>query len=274
MGLRISIPNREKPRGMVIVAGHAIYQDGVWYGGYKGEDRIYEEHVIQGYRVAERLGLALIVSGGETRPHIPQIRQGQSEAKGMYDFAVKAGLTGNGVPIIQEPKARDSFSNILYSLFAFKKAYGEWPRDIHAVSLPFKQRRWELMASGIGVADRLTFHGVGHDSMHKAPVPETAWCNKLLNERGELVNPFLAGQDFEVKRTERTPLHLREQGAYTHTVKQHYDTVYSLSRGLITGDIGRVIDMVEIVRKGNRDWSCVARPWLSNAREEAETFHL
>ncbi len=41
---------------LLMLAGHAIYQDGRWHGGHQNEDRLYEQHVRDAFRIfgAER----------------------------------------------------------------------------------------------------------------------------------------------------------------------------------------------------------------------------
>ena len=109
--------------GLLIVAGHAIYQSGTWYGGYPGEGSIYEQQVRDGYELCRREGYqAQALSGGHTRPNLQEVRDGKvtnSEAQGLFDFARDAGLTlADGTALI-EPWARDSFENVLFSLFAY-----------------------------------------------------------------------------------------------------------------------------------------------------------
>src|SRR4051812_39989943 len=94
--------------GLLLVAGHAIYQGGTWYGGYPGEERIYEQQVRDGYEVCRREGYhALALSGGCTRPNLPEVTN--SEAQGLFDFARDAGLTLADGTVLLEPWARDSF---------------------------------------------------------------------------------------------------------------------------------------------------------------------
>src|SRR5580704_2607536 len=101
--------------GLLMLAGHAIYQDGRWHGGYENEDRLYEKHVRDAFRIFATEGYqALVLSGGRSRPHLaPGITH--SEADGMFAYAREAGLAQPGDPVVLEKFARDSCENLFFS---------------------------------------------------------------------------------------------------------------------------------------------------------------
>ena len=151
-------PGQERDRGMngglVMLAGHAIYQDGQWHGGHQNEDRLYETHLRDTFRIFADEGYqALVLSGGRSRPHLaPDI--GNSEAKGMLEFAQGAGLTaGIGGEVLLEQYGRDSFENLLFSILCFHRRFGEWPSRVGAVSWKFKALRFYLIACGMKLAE-------------------------------------------------------------------------------------------------------------------------
>jgi hypothetical protein len=57
--------------GLLMLAGHAIYQGGRWHGGHQNEDRLYETHVRDAFRIFADEGYqALALSGGRSRPQL------------------------------------------------------------------------------------------------------------------------------------------------------------------------------------------------------------
>src|SRR3984957_10218276 len=100
--------------GMLMLAGHAIYQDGQWHGGHQNEDRLYEQHVRDAFRIFAGEGYqSLVLSGGRSRPHLAD-KVSNSEAQGMLQYARKAGLAGE--PVLLEQFGRDSFENLFFSM--------------------------------------------------------------------------------------------------------------------------------------------------------------
>ena len=78
--------------GLLITAGHAIWKDGEWYGGFPGEDVVYAAHVHAGVRLLKESGYEyLAFSGGRTRPQLEPQTGITSEAEGMKAFAVQSG---------------------------------------------------------------------------------------------------------------------------------------------------------------------------------------
>src|SRR5689334_9690607 len=111
------------PRDLVIVAGHAIFQNGRWYGGYPGEDRFYAQHIKDGVTTHKVLdSSALIFSGGNTRPDLEAVRRGEvtnSEAQGLLEYARAHLHMSDQQTVLLEPFARDSFENVFFSLLSF-----------------------------------------------------------------------------------------------------------------------------------------------------------
>lgn len=131
----------------VILPGHAIHHDGRWYGGFRGEEHIYELQVEAAVNLKNRLGdrCILIFSGARTRPGIPEL-ESISEAAGVLDFTKKKYGDVDG--LLGEHWARDTFENVEFSICAFFKEYGHWPNPCHLFSYPFKANRAYLIALG------------------------------------------------------------------------------------------------------------------------------
>jgi hypothetical protein len=136
------------PLNLVIVAGHAIFQNGRWYGGHPGEDRFYAQHIEDGDAIAKELGSsAKAYSGTNSRPNLEAVRRGEvtnSEALGMLEYARAHLLLSDQQTVLLEPFARDSFENVFFSLLAFYHHYGDWPKSVHLVTWPFKALRFYL----------------------------------------------------------------------------------------------------------------------------------
>ena len=61
--------------GLLMLAGHAIYQGGRWHGGHQNEDRLYERHVRDAFGIFANEGYqALALSGGRSRPQLTRRR--------------------------------------------------------------------------------------------------------------------------------------------------------------------------------------------------------
>ncbi len=59
--------------GLLMLAGHAIYAGGRWHGGHQNEDRLYETHVRDAFRIFADEGYqALALSGGRSRNSRPR----------------------------------------------------------------------------------------------------------------------------------------------------------------------------------------------------------
>ena len=145
--------------GLLMLAGHAIYEGGRWHGGHQNEDGLYETHVRDAFRIFATEGYhALALSGGRSRPHLAN-PVSNSEAQGMLEYAREAGLGG---VVLLEQFGRDSFENVLFSMLCFHKKFGEWPSRVGAVSWKFKALRFYLIACGLRLAEgRFRFFGSG-----------------------------------------------------------------------------------------------------------------
>ena len=109
--------SQERNRRLLIIAGHAIYQQHKWHGGQPDEDRFYEQHIRDGFQIwRSEAYQALAFSGGHTRPREPVTK---SEAKGMLEFARDAELCVDEADILVESFARDNFENVLFPILAF-----------------------------------------------------------------------------------------------------------------------------------------------------------
>src|SRR4051812_35143340 len=149
--------------GLLITAGHAIWNRNSWYGGFPGEDAIYAAHVEEGVRML-RSGQYeyLAFSGGKTRPQLEKQTGLVSEAEGMNMFAVERGLvSAEDKRIVVEPWARDSMENVFFSLLAYFDKTGRWPERVGIISWSSKGLRFHLICSGMKLGGRVVFHGVG-----------------------------------------------------------------------------------------------------------------
>src|SRR6476619_6168293 len=106
---------------LVITAGHAIYRNGVWYGGFPGEESFYASHVEAGIRLMQDGKYDYwIPSGARTRPRCEKETDGISEAEGMLNYAVEQGwCSAADDRILLETWARDSMENLFFGILAF-----------------------------------------------------------------------------------------------------------------------------------------------------------
>ena len=102
--------------GLLVLAGHAIYEGGQWHGGHQNEDRLYEKHVRDAFRIFGDEGYeALALSGGRSRPELAD-QVSNSEAEGMLEYARGAGLARRPESVLLERYGRDSFENVFFSM--------------------------------------------------------------------------------------------------------------------------------------------------------------
>ena len=134
---------------LVIVPGHAIYlgntksdigNQKVWKGLHINEQEIalYIEHIRKGAQLAQEKNAVLIFSGGQTK------KQTQlSEAQGYKALARQIGITKH-ISVDLEPYARDSFENLLFSIYRFKEEYNAFPTSVMVVGFGFKKERFKF----------------------------------------------------------------------------------------------------------------------------------
>ena len=237
--------------GLLMLAGHAIYQGGRWHGGHQNEDRLYETHVRDAFRIFAEEGYeALALSGGRSRPQLaPEI--GNSEAEGMLEYARSAGLTGPGV-VLSEGFGRDSFENLFFSMLCFHRRFGEWPSRVGAVSWKFKALRFYLIACGLRLAEgRFRFFGSGDPAGQpaiEAFAAASVQYDAMIVRGGEIVDPLHRdAQWFGAKRLGRMPREFGSNADYMRRVKQEYGNA-------------ELIELVEAVEPG-AGWRDVAWPW-------------
>lgn len=239
--------------GLLMLAGHAIYQDGKWHGGHQDEDRLYQKHVRDAFRIFAAEGYqALVLSGGRSRPRLaPEISN--SEAEGMYAYAREAGLARPGEAILLEQFGRDSFENLFFSMLCFHRRFGEWPARVGAVSWKFKALRFYLIACGLRLAEgRFRFFGSGDPAGQAASevfAAASAGYDARIVEAGEIVDPLHREPCwFGAKRLGRMPREFATNADYLRRVKQEYGA-------------GELIDLVESIAPGP-GWRAVEWPWL------------
>ena len=238
--------------GLLMLAGHAIYQGGAWHGGHQNEDRLYETHVRDAFRIFVDEGYdALALSGGRSRPRLAD-RVSNSEAEGMVEYAHSAGLRWTPDSVLLERYGRDSFENLFFSMLCFHRQFGEWPARVGAVSWKFKALRFYLIACGLRLADgRFRFHGSGDPSGQ--PVIEefaiaSVQYDAMIVRDGQIVDPLHRDpQWFGAKRMRRTPSEFKTNESYLQRVKQEYGQA-------------ELIDVVESIRPGPA-WRDITWPW-------------
>ncbi|MHC4376558.1 MAG: YdcF family protein [Planctomycetota bacterium] len=143
---------------LVLVPGHAV-----WIGGppdadsswtlapyQAGEGRAFAGHL----RVAVEAVVAdprawLVTSGGCTRPEQPE----RSEAHSYLALAAAQDWFGHGAVAARasaEPRARDSYENLLFGLLAFRERHARWPRRVTVSGWGFKAPRFNDHAAALG----------------------------------------------------------------------------------------------------------------------------
>ena len=239
--------------GLLVLAGHAIYEGGQWHGGHQNEDRLYEKHVRDAFRIFGDEGYeALALSGGRSRPELAD-QVSNSEAEGMLEYARGAGLARRPESVLLERYGRDSFENVFFSMLCYYRQSGEWPSRVGAVSWKFKALRFYLIACGLRLAEgRFRFFGSGDPSGQQA-VESFAAASAQYDARivgdGELVDPLHRdAQWFGAKRLGRTPREFAGNGDYLGRVKQEYGNA-------------ELIDVVESIKPGP-GWRGVSWPWM------------
>ena len=219
-------------KSLLIVAGHAIWERGQWYGIEPNKfdpdamRKSIEEHVQCGcdyVRSNTPKYDILVFSGGNSRPNNdPPLTN--SEAAGMREYAESKGwLPSFADRIIIETFARDSFENIFFSMLAFRNQEKTWPSRIGIISMPHKSIRYMLMAVGLGIQpSQFTFHSIG------SVIPlDTNCLNEMSNMNRVIwspthtvVDPLLRNEYFTNKRDSRTA-DARRNG-YLNEVKAAY----------------------------------------------------
>lgn len=263
--------------GLLVVAGHAIYQRGKWYGGrFEGEDRFYEQHVLEGLRVARAEGYeAMALSGGHTRdrdPNFPSQHVTNSEGEGMLEFLAAHGLLGATPPLVlAESYARDSFENIFYSILCFYREFKQWPSRVGVVSWKLKAVRFYLIASGLKLGDgRFFFYGSG-DPISQSMMKTVAAANakydasivRFQGKETHIVDPLHRHpEEFGDKRVRRMRPQFANNGVYLTAVKAAYDVEFDGAAGQ-QGIVGETIDAVERVEPDG-GWEIVLWPWESS----------
>jgi hypothetical protein len=233
--------------GLLMLAGHAIYQDGRWHGGHQNEDRLYETHVRDAFRIFADEGYqALVLSGGRSRPQLAD-KVSNSEAEGMWEYVRAAGLAPGGV--LLERFGRDSFENLLFSMLCFHRQFGGWPSRVGAVSWKFKALRFYLIACGLRLGDgRFRFFGSGDPSGFEEFAIAGVQYDAAIVRGGQIVDPLHRdAQWFAPKRLGRTPAEFATNADYLNRVKREYGHA-------------DLIELVESISPGPA-WRSVQWPW-------------
>jgi len=239
--------------GLLMLAGHAIYQGGQWHGGHQNEDRLYETHVRDAFRIFADEGYeALALSGGRSRPQLAD-KVSNSEAEGMAEWARGHGIVWPPGAVLLERYGRDSFENLFFSMLCFHRQSGEWPSRVGAVSWKFKALRFYLIACGLRLAEgRFRFFGSGDPTGQQAVeafAAASAQYDATIVRGDEIVDPLQRDAAwFGAKRMGRMPREFAGNAEYLHRVKQEYGCA-------------ELIDLVESIEPGPA-WRSVAWPWM------------
>jgi len=248
-GARISAPPLKNQNRKILAARGAPFcaipgEPGRWHGGHQNEDRLYEEHVRDAFRIYRADGYqALALSGGRSRPHLPLTN---SEAEGMLEYAHDAKLVQPDDEVLLERYGRDSFENLFFSMLAFHRRYGEWPTRVGAVSWKFKALRFYLIACGLRL-NQFRFYGSGDPVSFEQFAIASVEYDSMIVRGGEIIDPLQRDpQWFAAKRLGRTPNEFSASDYLEH-VKQEYGHA-------------DLIDQVEATQPGPA-WRDISWPW-------------
>ncbi len=132
---------------LVIVPGHAVYtgekesdagNTRCWNGHYISEQEIalYIEHIRRGAELAQENSAVLMFSGGRTKKDTRL-----SEAEGYQALAQQMRITEH-ITVDLETYARDSFENLLFSVYRFREQYHTLPASVMVTGFGFKRERF------------------------------------------------------------------------------------------------------------------------------------
>jgi len=253
---------------MVITAGHAIYRDGVWHGGFKGEDAFYARHVEVGLQLVNDGHYDYwIPSGGPTRPAFESQTGGISEAEGLLNYAVEHHLcAASDERIVPEVWARDSMENLFFGILALHRKTGAWPSRVGVVSWSSKGLRYHLIASGMRLGGRIVFHGVGdypaQADLERACAAEARFNATIVDLSRtppdyRLVDPLLRNtSEFAQKRWSRMPSAFSPDAAGSQAYMERVKAAYGAS----DEPVRNLIDRVEQMTPGD-GWKTIDWPW-------------
>jgi hypothetical protein len=162
-----------RKKSLAIVCCHAIYegldpsQEESWRlqsfqrsAGLKpGEHLTFLQHIQVAMHLKESKSVDTVVfSGGRTNPDLPELSEAQS-----YLDALKHWKPANAIDgIVLEEQATDSYQNLLFSIFAFRRCHGYYPTQIIVITHSFKEQRFlSLHAKAIRwPSDRIRVLGI------------------------------------------------------------------------------------------------------------------
>jgi len=254
---------------VVVVAGHGIYVDGRWYGGFQGEDDFYVRHVKAGVSLLKDGPYDFcVLIGGATRPELAAETKGVSEAKGMKMCAVdNRFFEADDGRILLEEFARDSMENLLFSILEFHRKTGNWPGRIGVVSWNSKALRYHLIASGMQLGGRIFFHGVGdypaQADLERACAAEArfnaAIVDVTLSPPGyNIVDPLLRSPlGFAQKRWGRMPSRFAADTVGNRKYMEEVKSAYAVEDETVR----TLLEQIENLQPGN-GWRHIEWPWL------------
>ncbi|KAK8138961.1 hypothetical protein PG984_002341 [Apiospora sp. TS-2023a] len=213
------------PTHIVILCCHGIWLGGPERGfdesewliaGFQaGETPTFIEHIKAGLRVLrEDRGSVLIFSGGPTRKET-QLSEAQSylDIAAANDYFGIVDAKAAADRIVCEPRALDSYYNVLFSLLLFRQTYDSggntsatWPEKMTIVSHAFKRERLvDCHCGALGYPlDRVNFVGIDPPGMADG-TNEAAMkgVSQAIAEWKE--NPHGVGGTLAEKRRKRNP---------------------------------------------------------------------
>lgn len=172
---------------LVIVCGHAIYHgdtaplnhpsnEANWAlksfqrstPTKAGEHETFIKHILAAVQIKQQnpKDTILVFTGGLTDAGYPEL----SEARG-YLNALRALKHKDDVEVVLEELATDSFQNVLFSILAFRRRCGTYPREITIITHAFKESRFlNLHAKALRwPAKRIEVLGINPPFSSKSP---------------------------------------------------------------------------------------------------------
>jgi hypothetical protein len=173
----------------VIVPGHGVcvkpwepFAEASWIGIFPGEASLLVEHIAAGVEQAAQCAGMLVTSGADTRS-VPV-----SEASSMREIAAQHGFFAHpavAARTILEEHARDSLSNVLLSLGAFRNLLGVYPKRIVVCGYGFKSERFFRHADALRWGGDFDYVPVNQPRADVLPAARAGERFKLAATRGD-----------------------------------------------------------------------------------------
>ncbi len=187
----------DREQGYIALGPHAIWAavydtstgrtNGIqqFVGGKEGEEEFHPRQIEETFRYAMLHSLAVIATGGRTRPHLHELTS-NSEASGIFHYAAQQDLLGYS-PFYWIPAGRCTLENIVISEFVYIVTHGEIPKRSIICSMDFKRERVLEAGHELGI-DHIEFHAVPNTSVVEdtniSHIPEPLHRRSRLNDYG------------------------------------------------------------------------------------------